>query len=104
MHRILLIEDDEPLRKMIRKVLERAGYEVQEAPNGKIGLKLYSEQPSELIVTDLIMPEKEGLETIMEFRRLAAGVKIIAMSGGNRMNPKVNLAMAQKFGAARTLA
>jgi len=104
MHRILLIEDDEPLRKMIRKVLERAGYEVQEAPNGKIGLKLYSEQPSELILTDLIMPEKEGLETIMEFRRLAAGVKIIAMSGGNRMNPKVNLAMAQKFGAARTLA
>src|SRR4051812_15420684 len=104
MPRIMLIDDDEPLRTMLRKTLERAGYEVEDAPNGNVGIKLYRQKPSELIITDLIMPEKEGLETIMELRREFRKVKIIAMSGGNRMNPKVNLLMAQKFGAMRTLA
>jgi CheY-like chemotaxis protein len=102
--KILLIDDDAPLRAMLRKTLEQAGYEVHEAADGAEGLAHYREEPSDLILTDLIMPEKEGLETILELRRINRGIKIIAMSGGNRMNPKTNLVIAEKFGALRTLA
>ena len=87
MPRILLVDDDEAFRKMLHKTLERAGYEVQDAPNGRAALAAYSQQPSDLIITDLVMPEKEGIETIMELCRLHAGVKIIAMSGGGRSSP-----------------
>jgi CheY-like chemotaxis protein len=104
MPKILLVDDDEPFRKMLHKTLERAGYQVQDAPNGKAALELYRQEPTDLIITDLVMPEKEGLETIMELRRLNPAVKIIAMSGGGRMNPEVNLVMAQRLGAKRTLA
>jgi CheY-like chemotaxis protein len=104
MPRILVVEDDVPFREMLRKTLERAGYEVQEAQNGNGALELYRQQPSDLIIMDLVMPEKEGIETILEFRRLNPALKIIAISGGGEMNPKVTLAMAQKLGARRTLA
>jgi len=82
MARILLIDDDAPVRRTLRKMLERQGYEVEEAPDGKAGLTLYQENPADLIITDLIMPEMEGIETIMELRRRFPDVKIIAMSGG----------------------
>ena len=104
MHRILLVDDDDPFRTMLHKTLERAGYEVQDAPNGRVALALYLENPGALIITDLVMPEKEGLETILELRRNHPGAKIIAISGGGRMNAKVNLVMAEKLGATRTLA
>ena len=94
MSRILLIDDDEAFRKMLHKILESAGYEVQDAANGKVALELYRQKASDLIITDLVMPEKEGIETIREFCRIHPGVKIIAISGGGRMNPKLNLAMA----------
>src|SRR3989442_7221667 len=104
MPRILVVDDDEPFRKMLHKSLERAGYEVRDAPNGKVALELDREDPSDLIITDPIMPEKEGIETIVEFRRIHPDVKIIAISGGARMNSKVNLAMAQRLGANHILA
>jgi DNA-binding response OmpR family regulator len=89
---------------MLQKVLEHAGYEVETASNGKTGLKLYRENPSDLIITDLVMPEKEGLETIMELRRTTPSVKILAISGGGRLKPHVNLVMAEKLGAAKSVA
>jgi CheY-like chemotaxis protein len=104
MARILLVDDDEQFRKMLHKALERAGYEVQDAQNGDAALEMYRQCPSDLIITDLVMPEKEGIETIVELRRLNPAVKIIAISGGGRMNPATTLAMAQKLGARRTLA
>jgi DNA-binding response OmpR family regulator len=104
MPRILLIDDEEPLRTLLRTTLERAGYEVIEASDGKIGLQLLAESSVDLVITDLVMPEKEGLETILELRRQNSSAKIIAISGGGRMNPKVNLAMAEQFGALCTLA
>ena len=104
MPRILLVDDNEPFRKMLHKTLEHAGYEVQEAPNGKAALEAYRHQPSDLVITDLVMPEKEGIETIMEFRRLNPAIRIIAISGGGRMKPKSNLEMAAKLGARATLA
>jgi CheY-like chemotaxis protein len=102
--KILLIDDDAPLRAMLHKTLEQAGYEVHEAADGAEGLAHYREEPSDLILTDIVMPEKEGLETILELRRINRRIKIIAMSGGSRMNPKTNLVIAEKFGALRTLA
>jgi CheY-like chemotaxis protein len=96
---ILLVEDDIQLRSMLKIVLDRAGHEVQEAGNGKEALELYTKSPADLIVTDLVMPDKEGLETIMEFRRSYPDVKIIAMSGGGRTGAQNYLELAKKFGA-----
>jgi len=91
---------------MLRQLLERAGYEVVEAPDGAVGLALYYEHPADLVITDILMPEKEGIETISTLRKTASGVKIIAISGGGggRLNKEDVLLSAQAFGALRTLA
>jgi CheY-like chemotaxis protein len=104
MSRILIVDDDPSFRTMLSQMLERAGYEVQEAENGNAALAAYSRQSSDLIITDLVMPEKEGIETIMEFRRTNPQAKIIAISGGGRINPEVTLDLARKLGANRCLA
>ena len=102
MKRILVIDDEVQVRQLLRQILERAGYEVVDASDGKRGIELYRQAPTELIIIDIIMPEKEGVETIIELRRDFPDVKIIAISGGGRLNPKGYLDAAEKFGAART--
>ncbi len=102
MKRILVIDDDIQVRQMLKQILERAGYEVADAPDGKEGIRLYRDEPADLIITDIIMPEKEGIETILELRREFPDVKIIAISGGGRFDPGVYLETAEKFGVART--
>lgn len=104
MPRILVVEDDGPFRQMVRKILERAGYDVEEAKDGNAALVRFREQASDLVITDLVMPDKEGIETIMELRSVDPEVKIIAMSGGGRLKPEVTLAMARGLGARLTLA
>ena len=84
MKRILVMEDDMQFRQMLRLTLERGGYEVVEAQDGKEGMRLYRQDPTDLILTDIIMPEKEGVETIIELKRDFPDVKIIAISGGSR--------------------
>jgi CheY-like chemotaxis protein len=101
---ILLVEDDDQYRAMLNEVLRLAGHEVFLARNGNEALRLYQAQPADVVLTDLIMPEKEGLETIRELRALNPAVKIIAMSGGGRINSKDYLLMAQRFKAQRVLA
>ncbi len=103
MARILIIDDDVPLSKMLRQMLEREGYEVLEAADGAEGLKIYRQEPADLVITDLIMPEKEGIETIRELKKDFPDVKIIAMSGGGRIGPETYLDIAQKLGALQTL-
>lgn len=88
---------------MVREVLNRAGYKTDEAANGRFGIKRQKEAPADLIITDLIMPEQEGLETIMEIRRLFPQTKIMAMSGGGHDGVMDFLPMARKLGATRTL-
>jgi len=100
---ILLVDDDEQLRPMLKMVLERAGHVVNEAGNGKEALVSYGRQQTELVVTDLVMPDKEGLETIMELRRTYPDLKIIAMSGGGRTGAANYLELAVKFGANHIL-
>ncbi len=63
---ILVIEDNEDIRALYKRILERAGHKVIEAPDGKAGTRLYRESPADLVITDIIMPEKEGIETIKE--------------------------------------
>lgn len=101
MARILIIDDEPQVRTMLREILEDEGYEVVDAADGNVGLKLYRDEPADLVITDLIMPEKEGLETIRELRRDFKEAKIIAVSGGGRVIPKDYLKVAQKFGALR---
>jgi CheY-like chemotaxis protein len=104
--RILLVEDDEAVREILRKTLVSAGHEVEEAPNGAVAVAAYRRQASDVVITDLVMPEKDGLEAIMELRRLDPAVKIIAMSGGGRsLGPgQLYLESARLFGALRILA
>jgi CheY-like chemotaxis protein len=100
---ILIVDDNKDFRSMLREMLEDANHSTIEASDGKAALELYRQHTIDLIVTDLIMPGKEGIQTIVEFRRLDPKARIIAVSGGNRMSPS-NLAMAQKLGADLTLA
>ena len=103
---ILLVEDDEGVRTLLHKALVAAGHEVEDAWNGDIALAAYRRQPRDLVITDLVMPEKDGLETIMALRRLDPAVKIIAMSGGGRTLGlgQLYLDTASTFGANRILA
>lgn len=98
MGRILIIDDDVQFRSMLRQRLERAGYEVVEAPDGRVGIRLFREEPAHLVITDIVMPEKDGLETIMALRHEFRGVNIIAMSGGGRIRPQDYLHMARTLG------
>jgi DNA-binding response OmpR family regulator len=102
--RILIIDDDDRTRKLFRKILEREKYEVTEACDGKEGIKLFRNEPADLVITDIIMPEKEGIETIMDLRKEYPEVKIIAISGGGRVEAGSYLEVAKKIGAAQTLA
>ncbi|MCK5691702.1 MAG: response regulator [Bacteroidales bacterium] len=104
MQRILIIDDDHHILLMIKKMLERAGFEVDLASNGNEGLELFKKMPVDLVITDIIMPEKEGLETIREMKRLRPDLKIIAMSGGGKVSSDNYLNTAKIFGASRTLA
>ena len=104
MANILLVEDEEQLRSMLRIVLENAEHEVREAGNGKEALESYGRHPVDLMVTDIVMPDKEGIETIMKVRDSYPHVKIIAMSGGGRTGAQNFLELAKKFGADYILA
>jgi len=100
---ILLVEDDEPFADMLQKTLVQEGYAIVRACNGKEALRLYDAQCPHLVLTDLIMPDMEGVELIIELRRRHPSVKIIAISGGGRNPPGAYLPIAQRLGAARTL-
>jgi len=103
MERILIIDDEPQIRSMIRLVLERAGYSVVEAADGVEGIRRFRENPVNLIITDLIMPNKDGIGMIIDLKKEFPDVKIIAMSGGGLNRPEGYLRGAQKLGAACTL-
>ena len=103
MRRILIIDDDHHILLMVKKMLERAGFEVDLASNGNEGLDLFKKTPVDLVITDIIMPEKEGLETIREMKRLRSDLKIIAMSGGGKISADNYLNTAKIFGASRVM-
>ena len=97
------MDDDELLREALRVVLEGAGYEVVDASDGEAGLRLQRERPVDLVLVDIFMPERDGLEVIKALRAESPQVKIIAVSGGGRTGQIEVLSAAAAFGAARTL-
>jgi CheY-like chemotaxis protein len=104
MPRILLVDDDALMREALHKTLVRAGYEVEDVSGGTAALQAYQRRPPDLVITDIVMVNGEGLETIRSLRKLDAHVKIIAMSGGGVGKSGDYLNLAAKFGAARVLA
>lgn len=101
--RILVIEDDDILRALMRKMLTRSGYEVVEAADGSYAVQLYREHDIDLIVTDLFMPDTEGMEVIRQLRQESQEAKIIAISGGSSFDSIDYLDVARLIGAAKTL-
>ncbi len=101
MARILVIDDEQPICTLLRVALESAGHEVMEAHNGRKGLELYRQQPADLIITDILMPEMNGLDTILELIHEFLDVKVIAMSGGTDRGNFLNT--AKLLGARQTL-
>jgi DNA-binding NtrC family response regulator len=99
---ILVIDDDPGIRLVLRKTLERAGYEVHEAADGEAGLKQFRDVKPDLVITDIIMPEREGVETIVALRQQSPATPIVAISGGGGGGADY-LTMAKKLGAARAL-
>jgi CheY-like chemotaxis protein len=99
---ILIVDDEELVRSMMRTALQRAGHRVAEAANGAEGLDLLAREKFDLAIIDLIMPEKEGIETIVQARRRGLDVKIIAASGGGAAKLDL-LPLAEKSGADHTI-
>ena len=99
MAKILVIDDDEIMNELMVAMLTKDGYEVHRAFDGNQGIALFKAQQFDLVVTDIIMPDKEGLETIREIRATGRPVPIIAVSGGGKARPEGYLAVAQSFGA-----
>ena len=104
MSHILVIDDDPTICLLLQRALEPLGHRVTVAHDGQKGLAAHKGAPADLVITDLVMPGMEGIETIRELRRQYPGLKIIAMSGGGRGKATDYLLMARKFGAQRTLA
>lgn len=99
MANILVIDDDEIVREMIVELLTNAGFHAEGASDGKAGMSLFARRAFDLIVTDLVMPEQEGIETIFAIRAANKAVPIIAISGGGKISPDKYLQMAKQCGA-----
>jgi len=101
---VLVIDDEAPIRALVRQILEAAGYEVSEAAEGAAGIKLLRTLPITLLITDILMPGQEGIQTIMEVRQHFPRVKMLAISGGSKKLPMDLMPEARAFGAHGTLA
>ena len=102
---VLIIDDHQAMRKTIREILEDAGHEVFEAPDGHSGIEMQRRQKADVVLTDIFMPRKEGMATIRELCAEFPGIRVIAMSGGNDdlVAPESFIELARRFGARSTL-
>ena len=103
MAKILVIEDDDSFRRVLVQMLSKAGFEVRQAGDGNQAIEVCSQFGPDLVLTDIIMPDKEGLETIQELLEICPNLKIVAMSGGGKFGPDSYLPLAQKLGAKAAL-
>ena len=103
MKKILIIEDEPGLRQAMSTALTRRGFEVETAADGAAALQLFKKRPADLVITDIIMPEMEGLETIVALLKQRTRLKIIAISGGGCLAGNDYLPVAQALGAALTM-
>ena len=103
MIKVLIIEDDAALRSILRTTLEHFGFRVTEAINGDEGIKVVKADPPNIVLTDILMPDQDGLETISALRKSFPTIRVIAMSGGGRMRSDELLRVALKLGASGCL-
>ena len=103
MPKILVIEDDKSFRNVLVQMLDKAGFEVSQAGDGNQAIEICRQVQPDVVLTDIIMPDKEGLETIQELLALCPNMRIIAMSGGGRVGPDSYLPLAKKLGAKAAL-
>jgi CheY-like chemotaxis protein len=101
--RILVIDDNADVRSVVVEVLESAGHEVVQAPDGARGIELQRKSPAALVITDILMPEKEGLETIRDLKKEFPALRIIAMSGSGQQVKSSYLFTAKELGADAVL-
>jgi DNA-binding NtrC family response regulator len=104
MAKILVIDDDAMVRETIVRILGRKGHGVVFAGDGRRGLELFQSERPDLVITDIIMPEREGIETIRAIHKISPGAKIIAISGGGRVGNVDFLTLASKLGAREIIA
>src|SRR3954463_2616213 len=103
MPRVLIIDDEESLRRMLRTMLERAGHTVLDAPDGREGMALWHRETTDVVVTDLFMPEMDGIHVLLEMKHVARKPKLIVMSGGGDRGLLDWRAEALALGADRVL-
>jgi len=103
MARILVVDDEDTIRRMLRVALEMEGHEVVDAGDGQEALQLHRTTPVDLVITDILMPETNGLQVILALRRESPQLKVIAMSGGGRFILLEALQAAETLGAFATL-
>jgi CheY-like chemotaxis protein len=96
---VLIVEDDKELREMLKMSLLRRNFTVLEAENGKAAITHFKPLITDLVVTDLIMPEEDGLKVVIKLRELKPSIKIIAISGGGKVGPGSYLNLAKALGA-----
>ncbi|HEY0833059.1 MAG TPA: response regulator [Azospirillum sp.] len=100
---VLVIDDDDMVRTMLLRTLTRGGHTAVGARDGMEGVARFRESPADLVITDIFMPNQEGLATIMELRRSFPAIRIIAISGGGARASLDVLPVAEALGARRTL-
>ncbi len=98
---ILLVDDDDSLRAFLRHILEEHGHQIREATNGQVGLTLYRERPADLVITDILMPERDGMDVTLALTREFLDARVIAMTGATGNQNFLNV--AKLFGARRVL-
>ena len=101
--RVLVVDDEAGIRELASRALSAVGYEVVTAGDGRKALKVMEATHIDLAIIDIVMPEKEGVETILELKKRWPNCKIIAISGGGRIGPEVFLSLANSFGADATM-
>jgi DNA-binding NtrC family response regulator len=97
MAQILIIDDNDDMREILTEILQRKGYEVSAASDGEEGMRMFRQDPTDLVITDIIMPKKEGVETIFDLQSEFPAVKIIAISGGGVLKSTECLKMIENI-------
>jgi len=103
MQHILIIDDDEMIRTIFKRFLEGQGYRVECAVDGRDGLRQLEVEPPDLVITDIMMPDVDGLEVVLAMREKHPGIPVIAISGGMSSLPMDFLPMVEKFNECRVL-
>ncbi len=103
MARIIVIDDQEPIRRVVRRALEKEGHEVLEASDGEIGEQLLERSPADVVITDIFMPGQDGILTLRQIRKRFPAVKVIVMSGGDSTGMMDLRRDAELLGAVKSL-